>query len=252
MAFPAKRVEAWAICGLSFRGGLSARHAGFCPTRSRGRKTGIHSVTSKISSTTVAIILACRRISAPLRNGFRSSGHRFAPPANRNDARRGPGQLLKTGPLLASIFSEAEMRAKNWAPLSDEEKDQIDSTERGEWRSVGDLAARRAFWQEAAQGVLDGASSENLDFHSGARPDPSQGACGRRGHALSDLDQLHPPQICGELITRTRSPEERCRCASAMRGSGRCRGRVRGTDSRISVRGSFPSDAPPRAPRDSR
>lgn len=48
------------------------------------------------------------------------------------------------------------MRAKNSAPLSDEEKDLVDSTERGEWRSVGDLGARRAFWREAAQGALDG------------------------------------------------------------------------------------------------
>jgi predicted DNA binding CopG/RHH family protein len=48
------------------------------------------------------------------------------------------------------------MRAKNSVPLSHEEKELIESTERGEWRSVGNLAARRAFWQEAAQGVLDG------------------------------------------------------------------------------------------------
>ena len=48
------------------------------------------------------------------------------------------------------------MPVKNSAPLSDEEKDLIESTERGEWRSVGNIAARRAFWQKAAQGVLDG------------------------------------------------------------------------------------------------
>jgi predicted DNA binding CopG/RHH family protein len=63
---------------------------------------------------------------------------------------------LKIEPPLASIFSEADMPVKNSAPLSDEEKDLIESTERGEWRSVGNIAERRAFWQKAAQGVLDG------------------------------------------------------------------------------------------------
>lgn len=48
------------------------------------------------------------------------------------------------------------MREKKSAPLSEEEKDLIESTERGEWRSVGDIASRRIFWREAAQGVIDG------------------------------------------------------------------------------------------------
>lgn len=37
-----------------------------------------------------------------------------------------------------------------------EERDLIESTERGEWVSVGNLKERRAFWQDAARGVLDG------------------------------------------------------------------------------------------------
>jgi predicted DNA binding CopG/RHH family protein len=37
-----------------------------------------------------------------------------------------------------------------------EERDLIDSAERGEWVSVGDVEARREFWREAAKGVLDG------------------------------------------------------------------------------------------------
>ena len=37
-----------------------------------------------------------------------------------------------------------------------EERELIDGTERGEWVSTGDLEARRAFWREAAKGVLDG------------------------------------------------------------------------------------------------
>ena len=39
---------------------------------------------------------------------------------------------------------------------SAEEPELIDSAERGEWVSTGDVEARRAFWQEAAKGVLDG------------------------------------------------------------------------------------------------
>lgn len=37
-----------------------------------------------------------------------------------------------------------------------EERDLIDSTERGEWASVGNIDERRAFWQQAAKGMLDG------------------------------------------------------------------------------------------------
>jgi predicted DNA binding CopG/RHH family protein len=37
-----------------------------------------------------------------------------------------------------------------------EKRDLIESTERGEWVSVGDVEARRAFWREAAKGALDG------------------------------------------------------------------------------------------------
>lgn len=47
--------------------------------------------------------------------------------------------------------------ARTKAPIvSEEERDLIESTERGEWTSVGDIEARRAFWKEAAKGVLDG------------------------------------------------------------------------------------------------
>ncbi len=37
-----------------------------------------------------------------------------------------------------------------------EERDMIESSERGEWASVGDIETRRAFWKEAAKGALDG------------------------------------------------------------------------------------------------
>jgi predicted DNA binding CopG/RHH family protein len=37
-----------------------------------------------------------------------------------------------------------------------EERELIESSERGEWVSVGDIEARRTFWQEAARGALDG------------------------------------------------------------------------------------------------
>lgn len=38
----------------------------------------------------------------------------------------------------------------------DEERDMIESAERDEWRSVGDIEERRAFWREAAKGTLNG------------------------------------------------------------------------------------------------
>ncbi|WP_378949984.1 CopG family antitoxin [Mesorhizobium sp. ANAO-SY3R2] len=37
-----------------------------------------------------------------------------------------------------------------------EERELVGSAERGEWVSAGDVEARRAFWREAAKGVLDG------------------------------------------------------------------------------------------------
>jgi predicted DNA binding CopG/RHH family protein len=37
-----------------------------------------------------------------------------------------------------------------------EERDLTESTERGEWVSVGDIEARRNFWREVARGALDG------------------------------------------------------------------------------------------------
>ncbi len=37
-----------------------------------------------------------------------------------------------------------------------DEQDLIDSTETGEWQSLGDVPGRRALWAEAARGVLDG------------------------------------------------------------------------------------------------
>ena len=48
------------------------------------------------------------------------------------------------------------MERKKAVASTEEERDVIDSTERGEWVSVGDIEARRAFWQAAAKGVLDG------------------------------------------------------------------------------------------------
>ena len=48
------------------------------------------------------------------------------------------------------------MVAKQPIPAADEERELIESTERGEWRSVGDIERRRAFWRAAARGVLDG------------------------------------------------------------------------------------------------
>lgn len=38
----------------------------------------------------------------------------------------------------------------------EEERDLIESTERGEWISVGNIEERRAFWKEAARRTLDG------------------------------------------------------------------------------------------------
>ena len=38
----------------------------------------------------------------------------------------------------------------------EEERDLIESTERGEWVSVGNIEARRAYWQEVAKQTLEG------------------------------------------------------------------------------------------------
>lgn len=43
---------------------------------------------------------------------------------------------------------------KNKHRLDAEERDMIESSERGEWVSVGDIEAERAFWQKAAQEAL--------------------------------------------------------------------------------------------------
>jgi len=40
--------------------------------------------------------------------------------------------------------------------MSAEEHDLVESTERGEWRSVGDITARRTHWRDAAMDALDG------------------------------------------------------------------------------------------------
>ncbi len=37
-----------------------------------------------------------------------------------------------------------------------EERDLIESSERGEWVSVGDIEEQRAFWQQVAKGALNG------------------------------------------------------------------------------------------------
>jgi len=48
------------------------------------------------------------------------------------------------------------MDRKKFEITPEEERDLIDSTERGEWVSVGDIEERRAFWQAAARRTLDG------------------------------------------------------------------------------------------------
>jgi predicted DNA binding CopG/RHH family protein len=53
-------------------------------------------------------------------------------------------------------ISEAEMDRKKRMITPEEERDLIESTERGEWVSVGDIEAQRAFWQAAARRTLDG------------------------------------------------------------------------------------------------
>jgi predicted DNA binding CopG/RHH family protein len=45
---------------------------------------------------------------------------------------------------------------KHPATSGTEERDLIESSERGEWMSVGGIEAQRAFWQEAAKRALDG------------------------------------------------------------------------------------------------
>jgi predicted DNA binding CopG/RHH family protein len=40
--------------------------------------------------------------------------------------------------------------------IDSEEHELTESTERGEWVSVGDIEARRDFWREVARGALDG------------------------------------------------------------------------------------------------
>lgn len=38
----------------------------------------------------------------------------------------------------------------------EEERDLIESTERGEWVSVGNIEEQRAFWMQAARDTIDG------------------------------------------------------------------------------------------------
>jgi predicted DNA binding CopG/RHH family protein len=38
----------------------------------------------------------------------------------------------------------------------EEERDLIESTERGEWVSVGNIEAQRSYWQQVAKGALEG------------------------------------------------------------------------------------------------
>lgn len=46
---------------------------------------------------------------------------------------------------------------KRRARITDaEERDLVESTERGEWVSVGNIEERREFWREVAGGALDG------------------------------------------------------------------------------------------------
>jgi hypothetical protein len=46
---------------------------------------------------------------------------------------------------------EVESMAEAGKMTAVEERDLIESTERGEWVSVGDIEVRRAFWREAAK-----------------------------------------------------------------------------------------------------
>lgn len=49
------------------------------------------------------------------------------------------------------------MTAKQPQPiLSDDEREDFEASESAEWTAVGDIAAQRAFWQEAARQTLDG------------------------------------------------------------------------------------------------
>lgn len=48
------------------------------------------------------------------------------------------------------------MGRKPYDITPEEERDLMESTERGEWVSVDGVEERRAYWQQAARGVLDG------------------------------------------------------------------------------------------------
>jgi len=48
------------------------------------------------------------------------------------------------------------MDPKLAAITDEEERELIESSERGEWVSVGNIEERRAFWKEVAQATLDG------------------------------------------------------------------------------------------------
>ena len=45
---------------------------------------------------------------------------------------------------------------RNIDASADEEKDLVESTERGEWVSIGLTDERREFWKSAARSVIDG------------------------------------------------------------------------------------------------
>ena len=46
--------------------------------------------------------------------------------------------------------------ARKKPALDEEERELIESSERGEWASVGNIEERRALWQQAAKQALDG------------------------------------------------------------------------------------------------
>lgn len=77
----------------------------------------------------------------------------------------------------------------------EEERELVESAERGEWISVGDIEERRAFWTKMARQAFDG-KRRRISISIPERDLALLKTRGGRGHALSGIDQLHPAQIC--------------------------------------------------------
>jgi len=77
----------------------------------------------------------------------------------------------------------------------DEEKDLVESTERGEWVPIGLTVERRDFWKSAARSVIDG-KRRRISIAV-----PGDGS----GNARPDTDQPdHPHVPAGRFIGKTR------------------------------------------------